>query len=78
MARMSSNQTAYVRFVAANPGCSTADVDRACRWNPRAGHKWVYDGINRLLRRGLLRRGPVRAESNRGGAGGLYVTEVAS
>lgn len=71
--RISANQARYIAFVAANPGCSTADVDRACRWNSRAGHKWVYDGVNRLVRRGLVKRGPARPESARGGAVGLYV-----
>lgn len=54
--RVSTNQSRYLSFIAAHPGCSIADVDRACRRNPRAGHKWVYDGVNRLIDRGLVQR----------------------
>lgn len=53
---MSANQASYVRYVAEHPGCSVAQVDRACRVNPQAGHRWVYDGVARLVRRGLLCR----------------------
>lgn len=52
---MSGNQACYVRYVTEHPGTSIAAVDRACRRNPQAGHKWVYDGVNRLIRRGVLR-----------------------
>ena len=53
--RISGHQARYIEYVEAHPGCSVADVDRACRCNPRAGHRWVYDGVSRLVRRGLLR-----------------------
>lgn len=53
--QMSGAQHGYAAYVAANPGCCVADVDRACRRNPRAGHKWVYDGVARLVREGVLR-----------------------
>ncbi len=72
--RVSSNQAAYLRYLASNPGASTADVDRACRWNERAGHKWVYDGVKRLRRRGFVAVCQVRPESARGGAVGLELT----
>lgn len=54
--RISTNQSRYISYISANQGCSIADVDRACRRNPLAGHKWVYDGVNRLIRRGLVYR----------------------
>lgn len=69
--RASAAQRTYVQYIAAHPGCYVAEVDRACRRNPAAGHKWVYDGVSRLVRRGILRaewRGPRKclwvAESN--------------
>jgi hypothetical protein len=55
MNRISRNQSRYVNFVSSNPGCCIADVDRACRHNPQAGHRWVYDGVSRLIHRGLLK-----------------------
>lgn len=54
--RISRNQARYIAYVSTHPGCSIADVDRACRRNPRAGHKWVYDGVNRLIGRGIMLR----------------------
>jgi hypothetical protein len=74
--RMSAAQRGYIAFVAANPGVSTAEVDRACRRNPHAGHKWVYDGVKRLVRRKFLKYGPVQADLARGGAVGLYVVSL--
>jgi hypothetical protein len=73
MTNTSRDQKQYLAYIAANPGCSTADVVRACRRNPEAGHRWIYDSIDRLLRRGLVTRGPCRPESARGGAAGLFV-----
>ena len=52
--QMSGHQRRYADFIAANPGCSIADIDRACRVNRQAGHKWVYDGVNRLVARGVI------------------------
>lgn len=52
--QMSLNQHAYLSYVRKHPGCCIADVDRACRLNPYAGHKWVYDGVARLIRQGAL------------------------
>lgn len=66
---ISTNQAAYLRFIAAHPGCTTADVDRACRYNARAGHKWVYDGVGRLMRRGFVQRFWTRPESAKWGQG---------
>jgi hypothetical protein len=66
---MSHGQRAYVEYVRRHPGCCAADVDRACRWNPQAGHKWIYDSVGRLLRRGFLRRGPCTTAPN---GHGLY------
>jgi hypothetical protein len=53
--RVSRNQRAYLEFIAHKPGACTADVVRACKWNHRAGHKWVYDSVRRLIRRGFVR-----------------------
>lgn len=53
--QMSNHQHRYLNYVAANPGCSIADVVRACRWNPNAGKKWIYEGVHRLARQGVLR-----------------------
>jgi hypothetical protein len=71
--KTSQNQKTYLAYIWNNPGCSTADVVRACKRNPKAGHRWIYDSVDRLLHRGLLIRGPARPESARGGAAGLYV-----
>lgn len=54
MKRMSHYQKAYVEYISKHPGCSKADVDRACRVNPMAGHCHVYDGVTRLVRRGII------------------------
>ena len=72
--RISSNQAVYLSYIHNNPGCSTADVVRACKWNPRAGHKWIYDSVTRLYRRGFVEYVEVREASRRGGAGGLRLT----
>ncbi len=55
--QMSLNQHAYLAYVREHPGCCIADVDRACRVNPNAGHRWVYDGVDRLIRHGVLSTG---------------------
>jgi hypothetical protein len=52
--RTSSNQKVYLAYIASHPGCSIADVNRACKHNPRAGHKWIYDSVGRLIRRGFV------------------------
>lgn len=54
--RISKNQARYIAYIERHPGCSIADVDRACRINKRAGHKWIYDSVNRLIRRKLIAR----------------------
>jgi predicted transcriptional regulator len=41
-------------YIASHPGCCTAEVDRACR-TARGGHKWMYEVVGRLIRRGLVR-----------------------
>lgn len=69
----SGHQKRYLAFIAANPGCTAADVTRACKVNPNAGHAHIYDGIRRLIRRGYLRRVPPRRSSQHGGAKGLEV-----
>lgn len=63
--RISPNQRSYLEFIARADDTGRevciADVDRACRRNPNAGHKWVYDGVGRLVRRGFVhveQRGP--------------------
>lgn len=71
MAYISQYQKNYLQFIQNNPGASTADVNRACKHNPKAGHKWVYDGVRRLIKRGFLRRGELRDESR--GMFGLYL-----
>lgn len=45
-----AGHTAYA-FIKANPGCCAADVDRARR-TARGGHKWMYNTIERLVKRG--------------------------
>lgn len=63
-------QRSYIAYIAANAGCCVADVDRACRRNPDAGHKWVYDGVARLVRRGIVRSEWVGSRKT------LYVVEA--
>ena len=41
MNHMSKYQRAYMDYIARNPGCCIADVDRACMINPLAGHAQV-------------------------------------
>ena len=53
--QMSTYQHSYLNYVRENPGCIIADVVRGCKCNPQAGHKWVYDGVHRLIRHGVLR-----------------------
>jgi hypothetical protein len=52
--RLSSYQISYISYIEQHPGCSIADVDRACRVNRYAGHKWVYAGVSRLIRHGIV------------------------
>jgi hypothetical protein len=52
--QMSAAQQSYIQYILENGGCSKADVDKACRQNPMAGHKWVYDGISRLQQQGYV------------------------
>ncbi len=52
--QMSNNQRSYLSYVRNHPGCCVADVDRACRLNPAAGHMWVYAGVSRLIQQGAL------------------------
>lgn len=52
--RVSENQRSYLRFIADHPGTTKAAVGSACRRNPLAGHRHVYDGVTRLQRRGLV------------------------
>lgn len=52
--RLSSYQQSYIRYIESHPGCSIADVVRACRVNPYAGHKWVYDGVQRLMNHAIV------------------------
>ena len=46
----------YLRYIDAHPGCSIADVNRNCKRNPLAGHRHIYDSVNRLIRRKLVKR----------------------
>lgn len=68
--RVSINQQNYLAYIAAHPGCCTMDVVRACRYNPQAGHKWIYDGVRRLIRRGFL-----RTEQGKGNRAALFVAQ---
>jgi hypothetical protein len=34
-----------MEYVTAQPGCCTADVDRACRCDPLARHQRIYVGV---------------------------------
>lgn len=63
-----SGQRAY-SYIGANPGCCIADVDRACR-TARAGHRWMYASVGRLVKAGLVRR-----ERGERGAWRLFVSE---
>jgi hypothetical protein len=72
MNKMTSLRRAVLTHVTTHPGCSTADIDRACR-TARGGHRWMYAAVNRMIARGMLRRGPVRAESR--GVGIYVVTQ---
>lgn len=69
--RLSAHQRAYIEYVRTHPGCCVADVDRACRVNPSAGARWVYDGVKRLVRRGIL-----RSATGPGGRVLLYVEDI--
>ena len=62
---LSHHQRCYVDYIRANPGCSMADVCRACKVNPRAGHKWIYDGLTRLIRRGIVYTQPSLTDRRR-------------
>lgn len=53
MKNLSAMQDLYLTFIINNPGCTAADVHRACR--PQAWHALVYDSIMRLRRRSLVR-----------------------
>lgn len=74
-ARTTAVRLVVLSYIARNPGCSTADVDRACR-TARGGHKWMYATVDRAARAGLVRSGRslIREESRRGGAAGLVIT----
>jgi hypothetical protein len=69
--RMTANRVSALAYLSAHPGASTADMDRACR-TARGGHRWMYAVVDRMIRAGLVVRGPARTESARGGAVGLY------
>lgn len=68
--QMSRWQHRYAGYISSHPGCCAADVNRACKANSLAGHKWVYDGIRRLIRAGVL-----RSERGAGGRRLLFVVE---
>ncbi len=53
--QMSGNQIAYLAYISDHPGCCIMDVVRACKRNPDAGHIWIYDGVHRLERQGVVR-----------------------
>lgn len=69
--QMSEHQERYIDFIKEYPGCSMADVTRACKSNPNAGHKWVYDGIHRLELQGMVVDKGAVAKSK------LFLTETA-
>jgi predicted transcriptional regulator len=41
-------------YIKQNPGCCTAEVDRARR-TARGGHKWMYATVGRLIKARLVR-----------------------
>jgi hypothetical protein len=69
---MTDGRRAVLSYVRANPGCSKADIDRACR-TARKGHAWMYAMVDRMLGEGMLVRVAVREESRRGNAQGIAV-----
>ena len=54
---MSAKQIAALRYIAAHPGCTAADVTRY-EWSPARGHSATYDRVARLARRGYITRSP--------------------
>jgi predicted transcriptional regulator len=44
-------------YICRNPGCCTAEIDRACR-TARGGHRWMYFTVERLIIRRLVRTAP--------------------
>lgn len=68
MAKLSARQSTALAYVARNPGCSAADVTRY-EWSGR-GHAATYARVSRLLRRGVIRRGPCVTSKH---GVGLYV-----
>lgn len=70
MTRIGPSMRIALEHIRENPGVHAAQVDRARR-TARGGHSWMYATIGRLLRAGLVRRGP--ATHVKGcGAVGLY------
>lgn len=67
-ARITKQRQIYLSYIANNPGCNTAELDRACR-TARNGHKWMYAAVKRMVRAGLVSKGP----SASGLGTGLYV-----
>lgn len=52
----SRNQKRYLSYIRNNPGCSIADINRNCKINHLAGHRWIYDSVNRLIKRKLVNK----------------------
>jgi len=42
-------------YIKHHPGCSIAEVDRACR-TARGGHQWMYLTVKRLVSGGFVKR----------------------
>lgn len=57
--RIGPSMKVALAYIARNPGCCAADVDRAVR-TARNGHKWMYATIIRLEDAGLIVRTPAK------------------
>lgn len=57
---MTSKQAHIAAYVAAHPGCITADIHRAIGHNYAHGHhRFTYESVDRMLRNGMLKRVPL-------------------
>lgn len=73
--RITQKTAHFLDVIRDNPGITTAELHRrAGRQYAHGSHKFTYDTVNRMLRNGLITRGPV-APGLRGSTG-LYVPEA--
>lgn len=71
---MTSKTSRFLSVIASNPGISAAELHRRIGGDYAHGHhKFSYATVTRMVRNGLIVRGPANRESARGGASGLYV-----